>query len=196
MNDDRMQSEVPPPEAYSRVTNPERFALLHSVALQLLGRLQMEFDVERLEGHGLDSELEEIFTRSRETFATVLNLNRPSVALMPRDVTAAPMVVSFSAFPGLRVRFGRWHIEDFPRCGCDACNETAESEAERLTVLIGDLTAGRFREGIRIHENGNAWKEHWFEASSGTSQLDPVRARELIAGSERSTYEWAPWPGR
>ena len=38
------------PKAYSRVTNPERFEVLHEVAVRLLERLALEFDVERTEG--------------------------------------------------------------------------------------------------------------------------------------------------
>src|SRR6202171_2510794 len=146
MNGDRLGAEGRPLEAYSRVTNPERFASLHVVAGELLDRLQLEFDVVRTEGHGLDPELEE-----------GCKLARPSVTLVPRDVGAAPIVVAFSAFPGLRVRFGRWWTTAFPTCGCDACDETAESETERLKSLVDNLTAGRFREAIRLPANGAAW---------------------------------------
>jgi hypothetical protein len=48
----------PAPEAYSRVTNPERFRPLHTFMMDLIGRLEATFDVERLEGYGLDDELE------------------------------------------------------------------------------------------------------------------------------------------
>ena len=69
----------PPLEAYSRVTNPERFASLHDSAAALLHRLEREFDTERREAYGLDPELEHD-----------CNLSRPSVALLPCDVGAAP----------------------------------------------------------------------------------------------------------
>src|SRR5580704_14390468 len=103
MNGHRWGAKGPPLEAYSRVTNPERFASLHDVAAELLGRLELEFDAERTEGSGLDSELEE-----------GCNQARPSVALVPRDISAAPIVVTFTAFPGVRVRFGRWCMIAFP----------------------------------------------------------------------------------
>jgi hypothetical protein len=35
----------PDPEAYSRVTNPERFLSLHTFALALLDRLGLEYEV-------------------------------------------------------------------------------------------------------------------------------------------------------
>jgi hypothetical protein len=188
MNGHRWGAESPPLEAYSRVTKG-RFASLHDVAAELLDRLELEFDVERMEGSSLDPELEE-----------GCKLARPSVTLVPRDVGAAPIVVAFSAFPGLRVRFGRWWTTAFPTCGCDACDETAESETERLKSLIDDLTAGCFRESIRIPADGPAWKESEFWSVAGRcaqeSQLDRARARQLVAATDRSSYNWGPWPRR
>jgi hypothetical protein len=189
MNGDRWGAEGPPLEAYSRVTNQERFASLHDVAAELLDRLEIEFDAERAEGYGLDPELEEGY-----------KLARPSVALVPRDIGAAPIVVAFSAFPGVLARFGRWCTAAFPTCGCDACDEAAESETERLKSQIDNLTAGRFREGIRIPAEGAAWKESEFWSGGGRcaqkSQLDPARARQLVAATGRSRYEWGPWRRR
>ena len=57
MRGDRWGIEGPPEEAYSRVTNPERFQPLHAAATELLDRLEREFGVERLEGHDADHEL-------------------------------------------------------------------------------------------------------------------------------------------
>ena len=46
MSGDRWGIEGPPEEAYSRVTNPERFQLLHAAAaMELLDRLEREFIV-------------------------------------------------------------------------------------------------------------------------------------------------------
>ena len=189
MNGRRWGAEGPPPEAYSRVTNPKRFAPLHAAADGLLDRLEREFDTERTRGYGLDPELEEGF-----------ELARPSVSLVPRDTGAAPIVVAFSAFPGLRVRFGRWHMVAFPTCGCDACDETAESEINRLSSLIDNVTAGRYRESLRITADGVASlrSEFWSvsERSAGQSQADRASTRLLLAARDRSSYDWRPWPRR
>src|SRR5262249_44838795 len=134
---------VPPPEAYSRVTNPERFRSLHTLMAELIGRLEATFEVELVEGYGLDDELERV------------DLVRRSVKLLPRDTGAASIAVSFTAFPGLRVRVGRWRIEPFSSCGCDACDETADGEAARLTQMVDDVTVGRFREAIWVPEAGD-----------------------------------------
>ena len=67
---------------------------------------------------------------------------RPSVKLSPRDPDAAPITVVFTAFPGLHLRFGRWYREPFPDCGCDACDESAEGEIERLNEMVDAVAAG------------------------------------------------------
>jgi hypothetical protein len=189
MNGHRWGAEGPPPEAYSRVTNPKRFAPLHAAAEELLDRLEHEFDTGRTRGYGLDPELEEGF-----------KLARPTVSLVPRDTDAAPIVVAFSAFPGLRVRFGRWHMAAFPTCGCDACDETAESEINRLSSLIDNVIAGRYRESLRITADrvASLRSEFWSvsERSAEQSQVDRASARLLLAARDRSSYDWRPWPRR
>jgi Family of unknown function (DUF6226) len=188
MNGNRWGAAGPPMEAYSRVTDPERFGSLHRVAAELLDRLEREFDADRAEGYGLDPELERGIEPAR-----------PSVTLVPRDAGAAPIAVAFSTFPGIVVRLGRWCTSAFPTCGCDACDETAEGEIERLKSMIHNLTAGRFREAIRISADGTPWQEWEFWSGGGRcakSRLDPDRARQLVAAGDRSLYEWGPWPKR
>jgi Family of unknown function (DUF6226) len=185
----RWGSEGLPPEAYSRVTDPERFRPLHNVALRLLEQLDAAFNVERFEGYGLDRELE------------VGDLARPSVRLVPRDPKAAPLIIAFTTFPGLKVRAGRWLTDAFPQCGCDACDETANDEAVRLAALVDALTAGRFREGVSLPLAGDGWQEseYWLpsrQRRSSRSRVDRARAREMLAGSARSAIEWGPWPRR
>jgi Family of unknown function (DUF6226) len=177
----------PPPEAYSRVTNLERFRPLHTFMVELIGRLEAAFDVERLEGCRLDDELE----RGDPV--------RPSIKLVPRDPRAAPILVSFTAFPGLRVRVGRWYIDTFPSCGCDACDETADGEAARLTQMVDDVTGGRFREAIWVPVVGDAWQESEFwspcgRSSSSRTPIDRFRATQMLAGSDCLRFEWRPWP--
>ena len=97
--------------AYGRVTNAGRFLPLHTAMLEIICQLENDFEVERTEGYGLDEELERGLDRAH-----------PDVKLTSADPDAAPTVVAFTAFPGLCVRFGRWYVEPFPSCGCDACD--------------------------------------------------------------------------
>ena len=185
----RWGSKGPPPEAYSRVTDPERFQSLHDFAVRLLDGLEANFDVERLEGYGLDRDLEE-----------KVELARSSVRLVPQDPDAAPIVVVFTAFPGLLVRFGRWREESFPGCGCDACDETADGEAARLSKMVDDVTAGRYREAIKLPPVGDGSQESAFWSINGSSsnqrRLERSRAQRMLGTSDRSSFDWKPWPQR
>ena len=194
--------ESPTDPAYSRVTNPERFRPLHPAMLEIVRRLENQFEVDRTEGYGLDEELERSLHRAR------LDLARPDVRLIPSDSDAAPIVVAFSTFPGLRVRFGRWYIEPFPDCGCDACDESAEGEIERLNYMIDDVTAGRFREAIEIPAisfMGSGWRETRFWSpddgrpstrSRSRSRVDSHSAYQMSGGRRRLDLNWKPWPHR
>ena len=189
--------ESPTDPAYSRVTNPKRFRPLHPAMLEIVGQLERQFEVERTEGYGLDEEL-----------ARGLDPARPDVLLTPRDPEAAPIVVSFSAFPGLHVRFGRWCIEPFPDCGCDACDESAEGEIERLGDMVDDVTAGRFSEAVwrpLLSFRGSGWQETRFWSpddgrsptrSRRTSRVGGLQAREMSGGRRRLDLDWKPWTRR
>jgi hypothetical protein len=185
----RWGDEGPPEEAHSRATNPERFEPLIEAALTLLEQLDARYDVERAVDYGLDPELE----RSE--------LALPTRRLSPRDERAAPIVMVFTTFPGVRTRFGRWHVDAFPRCGCDACDETAEAERERLASTVDDVVSGRFRESLDVPVVGSAWYETglWSpdgNSSSGKQLIDEARVPEMLAGDDLTSYDWGPWPRR
>ena len=160
--------------------------------LEIIGRLDSDFEVERTEGYGLDEELE------RD-----LSLAGPCVRLSPRDTHAAPIAVAFSAFPGLHVRFGRWRTELFPVCGCDACDESAEGQIERLTKRVDDVISGRFREAIQrplIPFMGYGWikAKFWSPVGSHSSRvrLDGRRAHRMSGGRRRLDLDWKLWHRR
>ncbi|MCY4115252.1 MAG: DUF6226 family protein [Chloroflexi bacterium] len=184
--------DLPQDPAYSRLTNAERFQPLHSAMLEIIGRLENDFDVERTDGYGLDAELEQ-----------GLDPARLHVRLSPSNHDAAPIAVVFSTFPGLHVRFGRWYSELFPSCGCDACDESAEGEIERLTEMVEDVVAGRFFEAIRcplVSFRRTGWRETKFWSSVGIraqrSRVDGLRAREMAGGRRRLDLIWEPWRRR
>ena len=124
--------------------------------------MEAAFDVERVEGYGLDSRVE-----GRDAA-------RPSIRLIPRNDDADPITLSFTTFPGLSVRLGRWYTDSFPTCGCDACDETSEGERERLENLVEALTAGRFREALGLSSTGEAWAQTSFWGQWGMIWERPV----------------------
>ena len=192
MSGDRWGIEGPPEEAYSRVTNPERFQPLHAAAMELLDRLEREFAVERLEGPDADDEL------GRKSLA------RPAIRLTPHDPQAAPIVVAFSEFPGLHIRFGSWRTEPFPNCGCDACDETADGLIEEMTQMVEAVVSGGFREAMRVPPLlGDGWQESEFRFDDGhggfsrsRGRVPRSRALEMTGGERDVTLEWKPWPRR
>ena len=179
----------PPPEEYSRVTNPERFRPLHSLALEIVSRLQSEYD-----------------TVASETFVLVrgvmppIEWDRPPVTLAPTSKNAAPISFAFTPFPSLILRAGRWFYSSFPSCGCDACAETAEREGDRLKWIINNVVQGNFGEELEQPLFRSPRIKWWFgiddglhDFSGGGDWPSGDRARELRAeGAKR--IEWQPWP--
>ena len=104
MSYDRWGDEGPPLEAYSRVTNPERFEPLVPAILSIANQLDETYDVERVEKLGIDPEIE------RSPF----DAQRPTIRLTPRNRRAAPVTIAFSSFLGIHARFGRWTTNAYP----------------------------------------------------------------------------------
>ncbi len=76
----------PPDDAYSRVTEPERFGPLHDWALEAVARLQSEYEVTLDEADGMDAELERA------------PLSRPTIKLTPLQDSCAPITIAFTDF--------------------------------------------------------------------------------------------------
>ncbi len=147
MSRDTWGREGPPDEAYSRVTNPERFLPLHEAALRLIDRLRADFYVEMTEGYDLS-----VLGISEDGLA------RPSITLIPDNADCAPIAVAFTDFPGVGVRLGKWKEEPFPDCGCDACDEDADDEITYMTEMFESVVSGGFLEAIRIPRFlGDGW---------------------------------------
>lgn len=176
----------PPPEAYARVTNPERFSPLHDLAERLLNELSRQYAVIREEGYDLDHDSD------RNA------LSRPSVRLTPENDSEAPLQISFTSFPGLSIRLGKWCVERLPACGCDACGESIETTREWLDFLVHSTVAGHLREEIVLpRQNEDALRIIEIgEAARGrvATRRTPVSRAEAEAWvTSRSARAWAPW---
>ena len=130
----RWQGMSPPDDTYSVVTNPERFAPLHTVAGALIEYLIRAFVADALE----NSSVVEDFIHPLDDIAR-------AVRIVPSDPAAAPMTFAFTNHPGLGVHAGMLHDFWFPGCGCDACDESLESAAEELestVIAVTEVPAG------------------------------------------------------
>jgi hypothetical protein len=120
---------------------------------------------------------------------------RPPITLVPAG-TGAPLAVAFLAPIGIILKCGWWFFEDLPSCSCDACDITADTEAERLRELCHAVVAGGFHESLRTPLFGMAKQTHDFQSAAGSrsgwSVLPRAMARRL-RGSRPSQSAWTPW---
>ena len=108
-----MVFEPPHPESYGRVTNPERYAVLHEETRSLIESLVSKCDVISHPGDvGLD------FPEWKGSTGEVVRL---------APTRGVPLAFLFTDFPGVLIRLGEWGVEPFPVCGCDACDEKPET---------------------------------------------------------------------
>jgi hypothetical protein len=165
------------PEEYSRVTNPERYAVLHAAAETLLDELTERHTVERRE--------------TKEPLRTV--------RLIPHMPAAAPLAVVFTDFPSIRLNFGRWYADSLPNCGCDACDEPPDELVAELRTQVSALVEGGLWERVRRGVTGS-WSEVRLigtDVNAGRSTLlDAREARAARREGFAAAVQWAPWPRR
>lgn len=175
----------PPKEAYSRVTEPERFAPLHDWALDTVAHLQRVYQITRIEGAGLDHELE----RSQ--------ISKPSIKLTPVHDSGAPITIVFTDLPGLAVRAGRWFTDYFPSCGCDACDEMPKGAFQEFTELVDCVVSAGFRESLYLPRQGDGWLAQQFRSNdyqrSGESRISRDGALAMLNGEAEIVLDWKPW---
>ncbi|MGF6834482.1 hypothetical protein QF015_002665 [Paenarthrobacter sp. TE4293] len=186
----RWGAESPPEDSYSVDTHPERFEGLHAVARALVEYLTSNYDVEV----SLDpAHAADIKVHAGEVIDVA--------GVTPRDLQSAPLTFLWTSYPGVVVHAGVLHDFPFPICGCDACDETAETEADRLEKLVLGVVAGGYAE--RYPVGRERWVEYALTAAdgsgshSGRGKVAPAKAGELEAAEERLRAlpeGWRPWP--
>lgn len=182
----------PPEAAHSRGGDPGRFRLLPEFALNLLKRLEDEYVVTRTEAFEVLPDMVVPFPHERAP-----------VTLAPSSPEAAPIAVAFTSPSSLTVRFGRWVSMPFPSCGCEACGETFEHEAERLEFLTGAVVAGQFHEAISFSPFGSGritWsfgdvRSHPYRETGGGNELLRARPYRVLAHGSEAVH-WRAWPRR
>ncbi|WP_024819644.1 DUF6226 family protein [Arthrobacter sp. 31Y] len=185
----RWGADSPPADSYSVETHGERFEGLHKVARALIEYLESEYDVDVSwdAAHAADVSM---------NTDEVIDVAR----LTPRDPLAAPLTFVVTGSPGVVVHAGALHDFPFPICGCDACDETAESEASRLETLVLGVAAGGY--GERYPVGRKKWAEYALFAADGSGNESGSSPRgattaQLAAAEERLRAVpdgWRPWP--
>ncbi|MEX2550141.1 MAG: DUF6226 family protein [Nitriliruptoraceae bacterium] len=176
-------NDEPPPEAYGRVSEPERYRVLHSAASRLVQDLVGDFDVVVHEGVALDPELARMVEAER------------SVKLAPVSPAAAPIAIALTLFPGVYVQFGRWEARSYPSCGCDACDEGPAELVHQLRRDVKAVADGNFREelrgGLRPRRAVELWGDGWRSSHHGA-----MKRREMQRLGPPGSHAWRPWPRR
>ncbi|SEJ66626.1 hypothetical protein SAMN04487917_10933 [Arthrobacter sp. yr096] len=189
---DRWGADSPPEDSYSVDTHRERFEGLHQVAKALVEYMNSTYDVD---------------VSVDPAHAADLSVNAGEVMevarVTPRDPSAAPLTFVWTAYPGVVVHAGLLHDFPFPICGCDACDETVDSEATRLEMLVLSVAAGGY--GERYPVGRERWAEYSLTAvdgsgsQSGRGQVALAGEGELEAAAQRLGAVpdgWKPWPLR
>jgi hypothetical protein len=164
----------PADDAYGRVTNPERFRPLHLAAETIAVRLESRYEVVRVESGAGERE-------------------ERTVQLVP--AVGASLTISWTSFPGVRVRYGRWHDEAYPQCGCDACDEDPDQVIEELERKVHALTTGRFTESISSDDQGS-WLEFSFAFEAGKQSGRGLLSEGDPALADPGELLWPAWPSR
>jgi hypothetical protein len=186
VRDDRVEGG-PPDEAYGRVTRPERFAVLHEAADALVEELAARYDVAVSTDVPLPADLGE---RGPDLVRTV--------RLDPAG-GGAPIVIGFTAFPGLVLRCGRWYDDLVPACGCDACDDDPAELADELTRRVSSIAAHGLREQRVFRRRGltrGVQQEFLIGgAASGQrwSSIDNASARRRPDALGTGAVDWPPW---
>jgi len=169
----------PRDEEYSRVTAPERYRIVHARAaawVDALTRL-VAVDAEPFEGGSLDTERYRgsfdrgVRLRSHRTGTLPLMLLERDVATTEGDGTLAVLLIGVVE-PDLV-------LEDFPDCGCDACDSGSENLLGAIDDAIGSVVSGPF-----VVLRGTGWQAQWHPARGAAhatrgSGLNARDAKEL-----------------
>lgn len=170
--------EPPHPDAYGRVTNPERFIVVVEATEKLIDRLVETFEVERRVGV------------ASVDFPDWSHGEGRTVRLVPSAGVALAFL--FTDFPGVLVRFGAWGEATFPACGCDACGDQPHDVARRLTEMVETAVAGDYRESLSRTKLRYSFAREGSHMSS-TTRLPRRSGKQR---GERGHHQWPPWPRR
>jgi len=169
----------PPSESYGRVTNSERYAVLHDEANSIIESLVSTYEVM--------AETGDVAIDFPEWKGSAGDVTR----LVPTQGT--PMAFLFTDFPGVVIRLGEWGTEAFPVCGCDACDDKPGDVIDRMREVIESAVAGDYEERISRGWLRKGWLSFSGPRTSGTRRLGPGEGRRL---GQPGSHKWPPWPRR
>lgn len=183
----RWDGASPPEDAYSRVSNLQRFTPLRAVADALVEWLQNTFDVTTEEAPDVAADL----LHPPDRFIR-------AIRVVPGGPNMAPLTFVLTQFPGVYLHAGLLHDFHFPVCGCDACDDDARSVAEELEWTVHTVVSGGYSERL------DPWPSNWIEyrldepgvqSRSGRTRTNdlPGERMKVARTALARTGSWLPW---
>lgn len=194
---DRWNGQSPPAETYSIDTRPERFAPLHDVARALIDHLIESYDV------SVDDDV----AHSDDLWAPRDDVVR-AVRLTPNAPDAAGLTFVFTAYPLVVVYAGLLSEWTYPDCGCGACDETWQGQADQMEWQTFAVLAGSFvetveqvpgRRGLRLEVSTTVTAIDGSQSQGVTFPSRPVTKSRMASAHQALAAipgGWAPWPTR
>lgn len=186
----RWGAESPPEDAYSRLSNLERFAPLHDVALALVEWLRSTFDVDVEQSPSAAADL---LLQPRDLVQ--------AIRIVPRDQAAAPLTFVLSRFPGVFLHAGWLHDFHFPMCGCDACDDNVTDLIDQLEWTVRTVVSGGYSESFA--PGSGDWIEYRLDESgvgmrSGRTSTEELPNERVVAARTAipASGQWNSWPLR
>ncbi len=183
----RWEGASPPEDSYSRVSNPTRFAPLHTVANALIEWLHETFDVVVEPDPGAAADL-----------LLLPNEVVQAVRITPRNPASAPLTFVLTPFPGVYLHAGSLHDFHFPVCGCDACDDNVANLVQELEWTVRTVVSGGYSERLdawparcveyRLEEPGVGMSS----GRRGTEEL-PAERVKLARTVLPADGQWLPW---
>jgi Family of unknown function (DUF6226) len=146
----RAPMEAPGDDEYERVSDPERYAVVHLRAAAWADALLSAEDV----------------TGAADGDATVLRSSRPGTAPLTLRTRHVPTLGGFGDLPMLDVCLGDPPISllTAPDCGCDACDWGSASLLDAIDDAIGAAVGGPV-----VILQGDDWEARWIGGRLGSS---------------------------
>ncbi len=167
---------MPREEEYSRVTDPQRYRIVHARARAWVDRIG------EVPGVGIKplapAPLDDDGRLGRFDRGVRLTSSRPGtlpLLLLERDAPLSGQDVSMAVLHIAVVR--PWvAVEMLPACGCDACDSGSQDLLHALDQAIGNVVGGPF-----VVQRGKGWHAQWHPGggSSGGTGRGPDHAAAM-----------------
>lgn len=171
------------------VSDSERFRPLHAAAHELVDELSSRYAVRVVTQWG-----DAVMPNGVRT--------EGSLRVLPADADAAPISVTFTAFPGITTRYGNWVNQAWPRCGCDDCDDDLADLVRQIRAEVHAVARGGLTEHLHVglrpaltwalrHDDRPA---HLPASQRSWGRIPRSRLDEHLQYGSPGRRNWSPWP--